>query len=306
MDFNPELNEDQLQIQQWVHDFAAEVVRPAAADWDEREETPWPIIKEAAEIGLYSWEFMAEAMMNDPTGLTMPVALEELFWGDAGIGLSIMGSGLAAAGIAASGTPEQVMEWVPQCYGSAENLMLGAFAASEPDAGSDVAAIRTRAVYEESTDEWVINGTKTWITNGGIADVHVVVAVVDPELGSRGHASFVIPPGNPGLSQGQKFLKHGIRASHTAEGVLTGTAYWVVKTNLKNASRAFEKANQGMRKPPCRPLSPPVQRWVLKRLGSPAQHMNTHSSTRKSDANSVARLFRINQSRSCWQIWRWR
>jgi acyl-CoA dehydrogenase len=221
MDFNPELNEDQLQIQQWVHDFASEVVRPVAADWDEREETPWPIIKEAAEIGLYSWEFMAEAMMNDPTGLTMPVALEELFWGDAGIGLSIMGSGLAAAGIAASGTPEQVMEWVPQCYGTPEDLMLGAFASSEPDAGSDVAAIRTRAVYEEPSDEWVINGTKTWITNGGIADVHVVVAVVDPELGSRGHASFVIPPGNPGLSQGQKFKKHGIRASHTAEVVLT-------------------------------------------------------------------------------------
>ena len=89
-------------------------------------------------------------MMNDPTGLTMPVALEELFWGDAGIGLAIMGSGLAAAGIAASGTPEQLMEWVPQCYGTPDNLMVGAFASSEPDAGSDVAAIRTRAVYDES------------------------------------------------------------------------------------------------------------------------------------------------------------
>ena len=220
MDFNPELNDDQLQIQKWVHDFATDVVRPVAAEWDEREETPWPVIQEAAEIGLYSWEFMAEAMMNDPTGLTMPVALEELFWGDAGIGLSIMGSGLAAAGIAASGTPEQVMEWVPQCYGTSDQLMLGAFASSEPDAGSDVAAMRTRAVYEEATDEWGLIGTKTWITNGGIADVHVVVAVVDPDLGSRGHASFVIPPNSPGISQGQKFLKHGIRASHTAEVVL--------------------------------------------------------------------------------------
>ena len=105
MDYNPELNEDQLQLQKWVHDFAVDVVRPAAAEWDEREETPWPIIQEAAEIGLYGWEFMAEAMMNDPTGLTMPVALEELFWGDAGIGLSIMGSGLAAAGIAARNIP---------------------------------------------------------------------------------------------------------------------------------------------------------------------------------------------------------
>jgi acyl-CoA dehydrogenase len=219
-DFSLELNEDQLQLQKWIHDFAVDVIRPAAAEWDEREETPWPIIEEAAKIGLYGWEFMAEIMMNDQTGLTMPVALEELFWGDAGIGLSIMGSGLAAAGIAAAGTSEQVMEWVPQCYGTADDVKLGAFASSEPDAGSDVSAIRTRAVYDEATDEWVLNGVKTWITNGGIADVHVVVAVVDPELKSRGHASFVIPPNTPGLSQGQKFSKHGIRASHTAEVIL--------------------------------------------------------------------------------------
>ena len=129
MDFNPELNEDQLQIQKWVHDFANDVVRPVAADWGEREETTWPVIQEAAEIGLYSWEFMAEGMMGDPTGLTMPVAIEELFWADAGIGMAIMGTGLAAAGIAASGTPEQVMEWVPQCYGTPDKLALGAFAA---------------------------------------------------------------------------------------------------------------------------------------------------------------------------------
>jgi acyl-CoA dehydrogenase len=219
MEFNPELNEDQLQIQKWVHDFAEDVIRPAAAEWDEREETPWPILQEAATVGLYGWEFMLE-VGQDPTGVTMPMALEELFWGDAGIGLSIMGSGLAAAGIAASGTKEQIFEWVPQCYGSADDVKLGAFASSEPDAGSDVSAIRTRAIYDEATDEWVLNGTKTWITNGGIADVHVIVAVTDPELGSRGHASFVVPPGTAGLSQGQKFQKHGIRASHTAEVVL--------------------------------------------------------------------------------------
>src|SRR5690606_9994881 len=87
-------------------------------------------------------------------------------------------------------------------------------------AGSDVGGYRTSAVYQEATDEWVLNGTKAWITNGGIADVHVVVAVVDPALGSRGHASFVVPPGTKGLSQGQKYKKHGIRASHTSEVVL--------------------------------------------------------------------------------------
>ncbi|HSL59298.1 MAG TPA: acyl-CoA dehydrogenase family protein [Acidimicrobiales bacterium] len=221
-DINFELSEDQLQLQKWVHDFAENVIRPAAAEWDAKEEFPWPVVQEAAKIGLYGWEFMAEAMMNDATGLTMPVALEEMFWGDAGIGLSIMGSALAAAGIAAAGDSDQVMEWVPQCYGSPNDVKLGAFCSSEPDAGSDVSAMRTRAVYDEATDEWVLDGVKTWITNGGIADIHVVVAVVDPELKAKGHASFVVPPNTPGLSQGQKFEKHGIRASHTAEVILDG------------------------------------------------------------------------------------
>ena len=198
------------------------MIRPAAEEWDEREEFPFPIVEQAAEIGLYSWEFLANGMLGDKTGLTIPVAIEELFWGDAGIGMAIMGSGLAASGIAAAGTQEQLMEWVPQCYGEPGNLALGAFCASEPDAGSDVAGYRTRAVYDEATDEWVLDGTKAWITNGGLADVHVVVAVVDPELKSRGHASFVVPPNTPGLSQGQKYKKHGIRASHTAEVVLDG------------------------------------------------------------------------------------
>lgn len=105
-------------------------------------------------------------------------------------------------------------------FGTVDDPKVAAFCSSEPGAGSDVGAILTRARYDEATDEWVLNGTKTWATNGGIANVHVVVASVHPELGTRGQASFVIPPGTKGLSQGQKFLKHGIRASHTAEVVL--------------------------------------------------------------------------------------
>ena len=159
-------------------------------------------------------------MMGDPTGITGPVVIEEIFWGDAGIGMALMGSGLAAAGIAGNGTTEQLLEWVPQCYGSPGSLATGAFCGSEPDAGSDVGAYRTRAVYDEAKDEWVINGTKAWITNGGMADIHVVVCVIDPELGSKGHAALIVPPGTPGLSQGQKYKKHGIKASHTAEVVL--------------------------------------------------------------------------------------
>jgi acyl-CoA dehydrogenase len=218
-DFSLELNEDQLQLRKWVHDFAEDVVRPAAHEWDEREETPWPLIEEAARIGMYSWEFVANAFA-DPSGLTMPMVNEELFWGDAGIALSIFGSILCVAGLVANGTPEQMAEWVPQCFGTPEKIQLGAFGVSEPDAGSDVSSLRSRAVYDEGKDEWTLNGTKTWITNGGIADVHVLVLSVDPSLGARGQAAFVVPPGTPGLRQGQKFKKHGIRASHTAEVVL--------------------------------------------------------------------------------------
>jgi alkylation response protein AidB-like acyl-CoA dehydrogenase len=214
-----ELNDDQKTLQEWVHGFALNVMRPAAHEWDEREETPWPIIEEAAKIGIYGMDFIASTYV-DPTGLSMMLALEELAWGDAGICMALMGTTLAVAAIMANGTPEQQMEWIPQCYGTLDDIKLAAFGVSEPDAGSDVSSLRTRAVYDQKSDEWVLNGTKTWITNGGIANLHVIVASVDPELGSRGQASFIVPEGTPGIRMGQKFKKMGIRASHTAEVVL--------------------------------------------------------------------------------------
>src|SRR6201994_593904 len=214
--FSLELTQEQLDIRDWVHGFAERTVRPAAAEWDEREETPWPIIQEAAKIGLYDLEGLA-SFWFDPSGITMPMVNEELFWGDAGIGMSIMGTTLAVAGIFASGTPEQLGEWIPQCYGTVDDPKVAAFCVSEPDAGSDVSSLRTRARYDEATDEWVLNGQKAWATNGGIAQVHVIVAQVDPELKARGHASFVVPAGTKGLEMGNKVKKNGLRASQTAD-----------------------------------------------------------------------------------------
>jgi acyl-CoA dehydrogenase len=214
--FSLELSDDQRDIREWVHGFAEQTVRPAAHEWDEKEEFPWPIVQEAAKIGLYGFEAIAQ-FWADPSGLTFPIVNEELFWGDAGIGMSIFGTTLAVAGIFASGTNEQLGEWVPQCFGTVDEPKVAAFCSSEPDAGSDVSNIRTNAKYDEGKDEWVLNGQKAWATNGGIADVHVVIASVDRELGSRGHAGFVIPPGTKGLEQGAKVKKHGIRASHTAD-----------------------------------------------------------------------------------------
>ncbi len=218
-EFSLDLNDDQTTLRDFIHDFAARVVRPVAHEWDEREETPWPVIEEAAKAGIYDLDFIATTFA-DPTGLSMAITFEEMSWGDAGICLAIFGSTLAVAGIMNAGTPEQQMEWIPQCFGTPGDLKLAAFGVSEPDAGSDVSSLRTRALYDEAADEWVLNGTKTWITNGGLANLHVIVASVDPSLGARGQASFVVPEGTKGISQGQKFKKMGIRASHTAEVVL--------------------------------------------------------------------------------------
>jgi acyl-CoA dehydrogenase len=214
--FSLELSQDQKDVREWVHGFADQVVRPAAAEWDEREETPWPVIQEAAKIGLYGFEGLAQ-FWADESGLLLPIVNEELFWGDAGIGMSIFGTTLAVAGIFSAGTPEQLAEWVPPCYGTPDDPQVGAFCVSEPDAGSDVSALRTRAKYDATKDEWVLNGQKAWATNGGIASVHVVVASVDSELGARGQAAFVIPPATAGLEMGTKVKKHGLRASHTAD-----------------------------------------------------------------------------------------
>jgi acyl-CoA dehydrogenase len=106
---------------------------------------------------------------------------------------------------------------VPQCFGTEAEPAVAAFCVSEPDAGSDVSSLRTRARYDAAKDEWVLNGQKAWATNGGIAAVHVIVASVEPELGARGQAAFVIGPDTPGLVQGAKVKKHGLRASHTSD-----------------------------------------------------------------------------------------
>src|SRR6476646_5693766 len=215
--FSLALTQEQKDIRDWVHGFAQDVVRPAAHEWDEKEQTPWPIIEEAAKIGLYGYEGMAQ-FFADPTGLTLPIVNEELFWGDAGIGMSIMGTALAVAAIFGQGSGEQIGEWIPRCYGSGDELKVAAFCASEPNAGSDVSGVRTTAKFDEAANEWVLNGQKAWATNGGIADVHVVIASVDRELSSRGHAAFVVPMSEvKGITQGTKVSKHGLRASHTAD-----------------------------------------------------------------------------------------
>src|SRR5215211_4840013 len=215
MDFS--LSDEQQEFKALCRRFAVEVIRPAAPKHDADESTPWEVMKEARSWGLHGVEHI-QRLGADPDGQLSAIYAEELHWGCAGIALALSASTLAAAGLASSGTPEQIARWVPQCFGSGDEVSLGAYAVTEPQAGSDVKSLKTTA--KRDGDEWVLNGTKVFISNGGIADVHVVVATVDPELGHRGQASFVVPKGTPGLSQGKKETKIGIRASHTAEVVL--------------------------------------------------------------------------------------
>ncbi len=212
-----ELAEDQVAAQKWAREFAEKEVRPVAPHYDETEDFPWPVVAKAAEVGLYGMDFY-RMIGEDDSGILQPLIVEELCWGCAGISLAIFGSGLPLVALLASGTPDQVATWSPRLFGTPDDPKVAAFAVTEPGAGSDVSSLRTRAARDG--DDWVLNGQKVFITNGGIADVHVVVATVDPTLGHRGQASFVVPPGTPGLRQGKKERKLGIRASHTAEVLL--------------------------------------------------------------------------------------
>src|SRR4051794_23716186 len=214
MSFGVELTDEQEALRGKAHAFAREVIRPAAPDYDRAQEFPWEVVEEAARQGLYKWELYAE-LSQDPTGLSLPILMEELFWGCAGIGLSIVMPALALAAIRQAATDEQLIRWAPECFGTPGDPRLAALAVTEPSGGSDVRSIQTRA--RRDGDDWVIDGHKVFIGNGGIADVHVVVATVDPAAGHRGQGVFIVPKGTPGLTMVRKLDKLGCRASHTGE-----------------------------------------------------------------------------------------
>ena len=237
-------NDEQLEFKAKCRRFAAEVIRPVAAKHDREESTPWEVIRAARREGLQGIDLI-QRFGSDPDGVIGSIYAEETHWGCAGIALALSGSSLAAAGLAASGTPEQIARWVPECFGVGDDVKLGAYAVTEPQAGSDVKSLRTTA--KRDGDDWVLNGTKVFITNGGIADVHVVVATVAPDLGHRGQASFVVPKGTPGLSQGKKESKLGIRASHTAEVILEDCRVPLdyLLGGIEKLERKLERARSG-------------------------------------------------------------
>ncbi len=207
------LSEEERMIRDVAHDFAQKEIRPVAEYYDEHEgEYPTPIIKKANEIGL------GGGSMFQVGGIGSVLIVEELSWGCAGMALAIVSSGLAAAAIAGMGTDAQRAKFLPMCMSTEKELRIGAYGLTEPEAGSDVANISTTAVRDG--DDYVLNGTKRFITNGGIADVHVIFATEDKSKGWGGLCAFAIEKGTPGLSEGTVWKKMGVRASHTSDVVL--------------------------------------------------------------------------------------
>jgi alkylation response protein AidB-like acyl-CoA dehydrogenase len=212
------LTDEQEQMRQLAHRFAERELRPVAAEYDERDEMPWPVLEKAAQVGLMSYHYAEEHGGGGVSSiLTACLVAEELAWGCLGIATAIIGAGLAAIPIRVAGTKEQQARYIPWFCDEGQ-VRLGAFALTEPEAGSDAASIRTTAVRQG--DHYVLNGQKRFITHGGIADLYAIFATVDPGKGHHGITAFIVEKGMPGLSAGKKEDKMGMRACHTGDVVL--------------------------------------------------------------------------------------
>jgi alkylation response protein AidB-like acyl-CoA dehydrogenase len=213
LDFS--LTPEQEEIRALAHEFAVKEMRPQADYFDEHEETPWEVMRKAHELGIGQSSGMpTEYGGGGVDFITELILQEELSWGDAGMAVAIMASGLAAAGILAMGTEAQKQRYLSMLCNPSD-LKLAAMGLTEPNSGSDSLALETTA--ERVDGGHVLNGTKQFCTNGGIADLQVAFANTDKTQGPAGIAAFVIEKGNPGMRQGRKERKLGVRASHTAQ-----------------------------------------------------------------------------------------
>ena len=209
------LTREQEEIRDLAHEFAEKEMRPVADRYDENEETPWDVMRKAHELGLGPSSTFPEEYGGGGIDLLTSIILnEELAWGDAGMAVSIFASGLAGAGIIAMGTEDQKKHYIGMLCDPKE-LRLAAMGLTEPNSGSDSLALETTATKVDGG--YVLNGTKQFCTNGGIADIQVAFVTTDKSLGPAGIAGFVIDKGNPGMRQGRKERKLGVRASHTAQ-----------------------------------------------------------------------------------------
>ncbi|MDH5506544.1 MAG: acyl-CoA dehydrogenase family protein [Anaerolineae bacterium] len=209
-----DLTPEQQDMRDLAHRFAEKEIRPIAAEYDELEEVPWDVIRKAAQTGLTSYYIPEKYGGGGVTDtLTHCLVGEEIAWGCAGVNTILEGVGLAATPILLAGSEDQKAIYLSR-FCDPNNPALGAFALTEPSAGSDPGSLVTEA--RRDGKHYVINGYKTFITNAGIADVYVVFATLDISQGTRGITAFIVEKDTPGLVLGKKEKKMGIRASHTA------------------------------------------------------------------------------------------
>jgi acyl-CoA dehydrogenase len=212
MDFD--LSDEQEQLRSEVRRFAENEVRPVATEYDVEEKYPWEVIEEAAEMGLLGAQIPFEYGGGGYETLDLCLVIEELFAADPGIGLCLTSTAFGSEAIMEFGTEEQKEEYLPPI---AEGEAIMGAAISEPDTGSDVSSVSTRA--EKDGDEWVINGNKMWITNGSVGDFFVVLCKTDPDAEGRynGFSQIIVEADRDGFDREKITGKLGIRASDTAE-----------------------------------------------------------------------------------------
>jgi len=210
--------QEYLDFRDTIRQIAAERVAPRAAEIDEKAEYPHDLRRLFAEQDLFGLPFDEQHGGTGTGTLMLNMAIEEVSRACASTALMLMIQELGTLPIKLFGTAEQQERWLPPC---ASGEWTPAFALSEPDAGSDPGGMRTKAVREG--EEWVIEGTKNWITNLGIADFYVVFAVTDPTAGhSRGITAFIVEADRPGFSVGKLEHKMGIRGSPTGQPIFDG------------------------------------------------------------------------------------
>jgi alkylation response protein AidB-like acyl-CoA dehydrogenase len=209
-----DLSDEQRSLQELAHNFAEKEIRPIAAEYDEKEEMPWDVIKKAAQTGMLSFHIPEQyggAGISDL--MTHCLVIEEISWGCAGVATIFGGNYLLTIPLMLMGNDAQKEKYLPR-FCDANKLTLGAFALTEPDAGSDPASLATEAIRDG--DHYVINGSKNFISNGGVADVLILFATMDPSKGVKGITAFIVEKDWPGLKPGKKEEKMGIRSSPTA------------------------------------------------------------------------------------------
>ena len=216
MSMNFALNEDQLELQQMVREFVEKEISPIAGELDEENATRPELFKTAEEMGLLNVIVPEEFGGPGLDSVAVAAIYEELGKGCAGVATSMAANSLATAPVLLAGNDEQKKMWCDVL----NNGGLAAFALTEPGAGSDAGSVSTRAVHNKEDKTYTLNGTKAFITNGGIADIYLVFANTRKDGGIRGLTAFIVPRDTPGFKVGKKENKMGIRPSNTCELIL--------------------------------------------------------------------------------------